>query len=85
MEDGEASGLAGEASLAGDVNHQLTKIAAVEHANEGLWGLSRLATHPAFKSATPNACVYNYPPWIPPKLSKIWTFQDLGSIPSRAR
>jgi hypothetical protein len=41
MEDGEASGLAGEASFAGDANHQLTKIAEVEHANEGLWRLSR--------------------------------------------
>jgi len=41
MEDGEAGGLAGEASFAGDANDQLTKIAAVEHANEGLWRPSR--------------------------------------------
>jgi len=39
MGDGEASGLAGEASFAGDVNHQLTKISAIEHANEGWWRL----------------------------------------------
>jgi hypothetical protein len=39
MEDGKANRLAGEASFVGDTNHQLIKIAAVEHANEGLWRL----------------------------------------------
>ena len=34
MEGGEASGLASDASFAGDANHQLTKIAAREHAYE---------------------------------------------------
>jgi hypothetical protein len=57
MEDGEAGGIAGEASFADDANHQLTKIAAVEHANEGLWRLSRPSTMSSRNLVLP-ACIH---------------------------
>lgn len=59
MEEGEASGPAVLASLTGDTIHQLTKAAAIGHADEGRLDALRIVVS--------EGATFRYPPYMPAK------------------